>query len=73
MKKGTDMKLFGYVATLGGFIVIASAAGSSEFYEQCKLAADCVAGDPPSTLGMVLQSLGGLVLMASGLYQFIQD
>ena len=67
------MKIFGYAATLGGFILIISAAGSADFYEECKRAVDCVAGDPPSTLGMALQSLAGMMLMASGVYNLIND
>jgi len=51
---------------LGGFFLIIGTAGSSDFYEECRAAADCVAGEPMSGLQMTLQSIGGLILMAAG-------
>lgn len=49
-----------------GLLILAGTAGSSDFYEECRAAADCVAGDPPSMLQMTLQSILGLALMVVG-------
>ncbi len=62
-----------YALMLGGFLLIAGAAGSSDFYDQCKAAADCVAGDPPSTLRIVLQSLAGMSMMVMGVSKVLDD
>lgn len=60
------MKALGYTAAIVGFLMIIGLAGNSDFYDQCKAAADCVAGEPQSTLSMILQGLAGVVLMAGG-------
>ena len=62
-----------YVLIIGGILLMAGAAGSSDFYDQCKAAADCVAGDPPSTLRIILQSLAGLVMMFIGVAKSLED
>lgn len=61
-----NIKTLGYVMALGGFVLIIAAAGSSDFYEECRLAADCVAGEPQTTFEMVAQAISGLILMAIG-------
>jgi len=62
-----------YVLIIGGILLMAGAAGSSDFYDQCKAAADCVAGDPPSTLRIILQSLAGLAMLFIGVAKSLQD
>ena len=64
------MKMIGYSSTIIGFILIAGTAGSSDFYEECRAAADCIAGEPMSMTQMTLQSLGGLILMGLGIKLF---
>lgn len=60
------MKNLGCTIAVAGFIIIVGTAGNADFYEECRRAADCVAGEPMSTLQMTLQSLAGLVMMAIG-------
>jgi hypothetical protein len=62
-----------YVLMIAGLVLIAGAAGSSDFYDQCKAAADCVAGDPPSTLGIIGQSLLGMFLLWIGVSKVLED
>jgi len=63
-----DMKNFGYIVAAVGFFVLIGTAGNSDFYEECRAAADCVVeGSPPSMLQITLQSLAGLALMLKGL------
>ena len=61
------MKALGYTMAIGGFILIIGTAGSADFYEECRAAADCVAGEPMSTMQMVLQSIAGLIFMGTGI------
>lgn len=49
-----------------GLLIMAGTAGSSDFYDECLAAADCVAGEPMSLVQMTLQSLLGLALFALG-------
>jgi hypothetical protein len=56
-----------YVFVLIGFLLIAGAVGNQDFYEECRAAADCVAGDPPSLISTVLMVLIGFALMAAGI------
>ena len=51
---------------LVGFLILAGTAGSSDFYEECRAAADCVAGEPMGLGQMILQSLLGLALLLAG-------
>lgn len=60
------MKILGYIAVIVGFLMIAGIAGSSDFYEECRAAADCVAGEPMSLLKEIALFLGGLILMVGG-------
>lgn len=55
-----------YVLVVGGLFLVAGAAGSQDFYEECRAAADCVAGNPPSFLLTIIQMVVGLVLMVTG-------
>ena len=65
------MKILGPVIAAVGFFLIIGAAGAQDFWEQCHRAADCVAGDPPSTLHTFVQLIGGLLLMLIGVGKMI--
>ena len=60
------MKIFGYGLLVLGFFLIAGAVGAQDFYDECKRAADCVAGAEPSGLVMFSKFIIGLGLMAIG-------
>lgn len=60
------MKIVAAIVGVIGFLLIAGTAGSSDFYEECRAAADCVASEPMSGLQIALQSLIGIILMAIG-------
>lgn len=66
------MRLFGLLFIVVGFLLIAAAAGSQDFYEECRAAADCVAGDPPSVLVDLAQTLGGAMMIMLG-YQLAKS
>ena len=61
-----NIKTVGYILAVIGFFVIVGTAGNADFYEECRRAADCVAGEPVSTTQMALQAIFGLILMAAG-------
>ncbi len=67
------MKIFGGIAVGLGFLLIAGTAGSSDFYEECRAAADCVAGEPMSLLQMILQCVGGVILLGIGALMLNDD
>ena len=70
------MKIVYTIACVIGFLLIAGTAGSSDFYDECKAAADCVAGEPMSTTRMVLQMLAGLafgMFGVSGLLSYDEE
>lgn len=56
-----------------GLILIAGAAGGQDFYDECKAAADCVAGDPPSMFLTIVYCLVGIVTMGIGVAGMIKD
>lgn len=56
-----------------GLILIAGAAGGQDFYDECKAAADCVAGDPPSMFLTIVYSLVGIATMLIGVAGMIKD
>lgn len=60
------MKVFAAIIGFIGFLLIAGTAGSSDFYEECRAAADCVAGEPMSMVQMVFQCIIGLILLVVG-------
>ena len=60
------MNIFGGIIFGLGILVLASVAGASDFYEECRAAADCVAGEEPSTFWAVIKSFIGLMLMGLG-------
>jgi hypothetical protein len=51
-----------------GFFMVFGAVGSQDFYDECLVAADCAAGDPPSLIKTAILALVGLGLMAWGVY-----
>lgn len=51
-----------------GFFMVFGAVGSQDFYDECLMAADCAAGDPPSLIMTSILALVGLGLMAWGVY-----
>ena len=51
-----------------GFFMVFGAVGSQDFYDECLMAADCAAGDPPSLIMTSILALVGLGLMACGVY-----
>ena len=61
------MKIFGSVVFGLGFLLVVGTAGSSDFYDQCRAAADCVAGEPMSDLRMTVQLLAGVAAMVTGI------
>jgi hypothetical protein len=60
------MKIIGYIAALVGFLMMIGTAGSSEFYEECLAAADCVAGPRMSSLQFLMQLVAGILLLVWG-------
>lgn len=55
-----------YIFVLIGFLLLAGATGNQDFYEECRAAADCVAGDPPSLMETVFLSFVGFIFMFIG-------
>jgi hypothetical protein len=49
-----------------GLFLIAGAAGNQDFYDECKAAADCVAGDPPRMALTIVQCIVGMITMLIG-------
>jgi hypothetical protein len=45
-----------------GMFLVFGAVGNQDFYDECLMAADCVAGDPPSLIGTAVIGLLGLAL-----------
>ena len=67
------MKTDGLLFTLFGILFLAGVAGNSDFYEECRAAADCVAGDSPSTFWQIVMSLFGLILLGLGVLVLISE
>jgi len=51
-----------------GFLIVLGAVGREDFYSECLMATDCVAGDPPDLVVTALIALFGLGLMAWGVW-----
>lgn len=60
------MKTFGSILIFVGFFAIMGVAGNSDFYEECRAAADCVAGDPPDMFVGFLVGMLGAIAMGFG-------
>ena len=56
-----------------GFIVLLGTAGSSDYNEECRAAADCIAEAPISDLNMFLRLLGAASLMIIGAFTLKKD
>jgi len=65
-------QMFGYIVVLVGFLLLAGVAGSSDYYDACLAAADCVAGEQPSLMGEIIQSIVGLFLLVTG-YKIVKE
>jgi hypothetical protein len=55
-----------YVLLIAGLLLVAGALGAEDFYLECRAAADCVAGDPPSAVAFGLQMIIGFLMMLGG-------
>ena len=71
-EKGFVMKYAPYIAIAVGFILLVGTAGSIDFYDECRAAADCVAGEPMSYVQMLVQSLIGIVLFGIGVFSLVE-
>jgi hypothetical protein len=56
-----------------GLFLIAGAAGGQDFYDECKAAADCVAGDPPSMFLTIVQCIVGMITMFIGVSGMLKE
>ena len=59
-------KIIGTVIATVGFFLFAGTVGASDFYEECRAAADCVAGEPMSFLQVITQLIISVILLAAG-------
>ena len=57
-----------YVLLFAGFLLVAGTVGSDDFYMECRAAADCVAGDPPSAVAFGFQMIIGFLMMLGGCF-----
>jgi hypothetical protein len=55
-----------YVLFIGGLLLVAGAVGAEDFYVECRAAADCVAGDPPSAVAFGVKIIVGFLMMLGG-------
>lgn len=53
-----------------GLLFVLGAVGTHDFYDECLMAADCVAGDPPSLIKTAIIGLLGLSLMFWGAMKY---
>jgi hypothetical protein len=62
-----------YVLLIGGLLLVAGAVGAEDFYEECRRAADCVAGDPPSAVAFGVKIIVGMLMMLGGGAMVLKD
>lgn len=62
-----------YVLLLGGLLLVAGALGAEDFYVECRAAADCVAGDPPSAVAFGVKIIVGFLMMLGGGFMVLKD
>ena len=62
-----------YVLLLGGFLLVAGTVGAEDFYLECRAAADCVAGDPPSAVAFGVKIIVGFLMMLGGGFMVLKD
>jgi hypothetical protein len=70
LKRNFIMK---YVLLIGGLLLVASAVGAEDFYLECRAAADCVAGDPPSAVAFGVKIIVGFLMMLGGGFMVLKD
>jgi hypothetical protein len=68
-----DMKTFGTVASFAGLLILASIVGSFDYYDECRAAVDCVAGEEPSILWALVKGIVALILMFVGVSAIISS
>jgi hypothetical protein len=56
-----------------GFLLVAGTVGSDDFYMECRAAADCVAGDPPSAVAFGFQMIIGFLMMLGGGFMVLKN
>jgi len=62
-----------YVLLIGGLLLVAGTVGAEDFYIECRAAADCVAGDPPSAVALGVKVVVGLLMMLTGGFMVLKD
>jgi hypothetical protein len=62
-----------YVLFIGGLLLVAGAVGAEDFYVECRAAADCVAGDPPSAVAFGVKIIVGFLMMLGGGFMVLKD
>jgi hypothetical protein len=62
-----------YVLLIGGLLLVAGTVGAEDFYIECRAAADCVAGDPPSAVAFGVKIVVGLLMMLTGGFMVLKD
>ena len=67
------MKIVGGISFGIGILILAGTTGAADYYDQCRLAADCVAGEPMSDFRLTIQMLTGLVIMSIGVVLLNRD
>jgi hypothetical protein len=70
LKRNFIMK---YVLLIGGLLLVAGALGAEDFYLECRAAADCVAGDPPSAVAFGVKIIVGFLMMLGGGFMVLKD
>ena len=66
MMKGKLMKLFNLLLVGFGFFAVLSTVGASDFYDVCRAAADCVAGEPMNIGEILFRCSLGVALISWG-------
>jgi hypothetical protein len=67
MMKGKLMKIVSMLLLGVGSFVLLGTVGASDFYEECRAAADCVAGEPMSIGEILVRCAAGIVLICLGI------
>ena len=62
-----------YVLFIAGLLLVAGALGAEDFYTECRAAADCVAGDPPSAVAFGVKIIVGFLMMLGGGFMVLKD
>jgi len=60
------MKVFGAALFIFGGLLIAGSASADDYWEACRHAVDCVAGDPPTGLVQIAEMTFGLIFAIVG-------